>query len=194
MSGRTASARGLARALGAAGALTAALLAGCGAMGDDTVAVLADVEGWDPGLEELLADEVWPENAVLEIAYDEAATEQLWALAVPVGDGTDEGRAEMEDLDLDREVLALWSSGQSGTCSESLRTVRLSGDLVVLTVNLDGRSSGCHDDRRPYREVVVLDRAQVPTRKALEEATAELRHGHTEAVLPVRLRDIAERP
>lgn len=192
MSGRTASARGLARALGAAGALTAALLARCGAMGDDTVAVLADVEGWDPGLEELLADEVWPENAVLEIAYDEAAVEQLLDLAVPVGE--DAGRGDGEVVDLDREVLALWSSGQSGTCPETVRSVRRSGDLVVLTVDLDGRKSDCQDDWHPYREIMVLDRAQVPDRRALGSATAELRHGHTEAVLPVRLRDIVERP
>lgn len=190
MSAPPASSGRLGRAL-AAGALAAALLAACGAMGDDTVAVLADLEGWDPQLWQL-AGETRPETAVLEIAYDAAAVEQLVDLAVPVGE--DAGRGDGEVVDLDREVLALWSSGQSATCPETMRSVRRSGDLVVLTVDLDGRKSDCQDDWHPYREVMVLDRAQVPDRRALGSATAELRHGHTEAVLPVRLRDIVERP
>ncbi len=139
-----------------------------------TVVTLAKVDGWRAGLDPASM----PGEAgfgVLELAYDDAAASALWSAAVPddlptaTGDPLDAGRyGSLDDVDLAAQVLGLWSAGQSGSCPGRLESVATDGDVVRLVEVQDLRGGdGCTDDYRPYSQVVVLDRDQVPAADGL---------------------------
>lgn len=192
------------RAARIASFVVAALVAtGC-SLTDSAVTVLADLEGWDAGVRRLHQANEGAETARLELAYDAAAAEELWAAAGPAGPGgrqAREGRGSraLAEVDFDRHVVALWSSFQAAGCPETVRTVRRSGNLVVVTTALDRArpeaERRCGDDYRPYREVVLVDRTQVPASTDLDRAEAEVRdESSQDGGQRVRLADFADRP
>lgn len=146
-----------------------AALTACGT-GDPAAAggvrTLAKVDGWRDG-------QPFPEgaSALFEVAADEAAARALWDAAVPDGlpardgDPRDVGLyGDLSDVDLDEQVLALWSSGESGTCPGWLAGVGTSADGATLAFDEDEYSptGGCTDDYNAYRTVVAVDRSSLP--------------------------------
>jgi len=120
------------------------------------VETLAKLDGWrdGPGYEGPFA--------VLEIAYDDGTAAMLWEDNVGAGQAARDGLAE---VDLSRQVVALYSSGESGGCPESVHDVDLSDSTVDITLAVDTEGGdGCTDDYNPYRAVIAIDRADVPTR------------------------------
>lgn len=149
--------------------VTALVLSACtGGAGPAEAITLAKVDGWDPALDEPLVGE-GADHAVLEIAYDEAAARRLWDAAVPAslperGGTPDEPGVyrSLDDLDPAEEVVALWSSGESGSCSQWVDAVNLEGELVVVTTTTGGGLRDCTSDYVAYRSVLALDRDDVP--------------------------------
>lgn len=149
-------------------------LAGCAAPESaGSAAVLAKADGWrasaTPG----------DSFAVLEVAYDRATAEALWdenvGADLPARDGAplEPGvYGDLTDVDLDEQVLALYSSGQSGSCPGWVEDVSTSGDgtVEVSTVQDLRGGDGCTDDYNPYRVVLALDREDVPSADALGTA------------------------
>ncbi|WP_129336806.1 hypothetical protein [Cellulomonas endophytica] len=130
---------------------------------DRAVPTLAKLEGHAPELR-LPADAF----AALEIAYDESTALQLWVLSraddLPAADGDPDepGRyGSLADVDFDSHVVALWSSGQSGTCPSWLASVEGDPDGVTLR-EADLVSGGCTEDYVPYRSVVAVPRDRLP--------------------------------
>ena len=136
------------------------LLAGCSAgQLAGSVETLAKLDGWrdGPGYEGPFA--------VLEIAYDDGTAAMLWEDNVGAGQAARDGLGE---VDLSRQVVALYSSGGSGSCPESVHDVDFDEVSVDITLAVDmGGGNGCTDDYNPYRVVIVIDRADVPTRDEL---------------------------
>lgn len=143
--------------------LAAGLLAGCGADGGMTT--LAKVDGWREG--RAGADLTFGH---LEIAYDQATAERLWAENVPAdlpersGDPTEPGvYGDLAEVDYDAEVVAVWSSVQSGSCPGWLTAVHFSGGTLGADEATDAApTEACTADANPYRVVVVLPREDVP--------------------------------
>jgi len=79
---------------------------------------------------------------------------------------------DLDDVDLSRQVVGLYSSGQSGSCPGWLRSVRTDDEgTVVITTTQDLQGGdGCTDDYRAYRVLVAIDRADVPSADAVEAA------------------------
>jgi len=136
------------------------LLAGCsaGPVGA-SVETLAKLDGWrdGPGYDGPFA--------VLEIAHDDGTAATLWEDNLGAGAARD-GLAE---VDFSRQVVALYSSGESGSCPESVRDVDLGDDGtldIMRAVDMKG-GNACTGDYNPYRVVIAIDRADVPTRDQL---------------------------
>ncbi|SRR5690625_3392463 len=136
------------------------LLAGCsaGSVGG-SVETLAKLDGWrdGPGYEGPFA--------VLEIAYDDDTAAMLWEDNVGAGQAAHDGLAE---VDLSRQIVALYSSGESGSCPESVHDIELDDGTVDIMLTVDtGGGDACSGDYNPYRVVIAIDRADVPTRDEL---------------------------
>src|SRR5690625_7092225 len=105
------------------------LLAGCsaGSVGG-SVETLAKLDGWrdGPGYEGPFA--------VLEIAYDDDTAAMLWEDNVGAGQAAHDGLAE---VDLSRQVVALYSSGESGSCPEAVHDVDLDDGTVDIMLAVD---------------------------------------------------------
>jgi len=159
-----------------------AALTACGT-GDPAAAggvrTLAKVDGWRDG-------QPLPEgaSALLEVAADDDAARALWDAAVPDGLPARDGDprevdlyGDLSDVDLDEQVLALWSSGESGSCPGRLAGVGTSADGALLSFDDDEHSptGGCSDDDNAYRTVVAVDRSSLPDLADLEavEATVD---------------------
>ena len=130
----------------------------------DGITVLAKAEGWSRSLQ---AERFGGYEAVLEIAYDEETARTAWDAAVPAdlpelsGDPAQPGRyGSVEDLDLDEQVLAVFSGGESGTCPSWLRDVSVEDGEIVLEQRVPDGS--CTSDYRPFRIVMAVDRDKVP--------------------------------
>jgi len=153
------------------------------------VRTLAKVEGWRPGL-------VTPPDvfSALEIAYDADTAQRMWQENVPVdlahrrGDPLQFGvYGELGSVDFTDYVVALWSSGQSGSCPGWASAIRSSagGDLVVEEDVETGGNDVCSDDRRVYRTLIVAARDQVPVISDLGSATST--YGESDSPRPVLL-------
>lgn len=137
-------------------------LAGCAVLGGPAAErTLAKVDGRRDGASD------GGTFATLELAFDAATAERLWADNVPAGlaaaDGVPGGTGvygDLADVDLATSVVALWSSGQSGSCPEWVREVRMVDGVVTVDRAQDG--DVCTADYNPYRLVLVLDRRDVP--------------------------------
>ncbi|MBF5080953.1 hypothetical protein [Quadrisphaera sp. INWT6] len=163
----------------ASAALGALVLSGCAAMpqaATDDVRTLAKIDGWR-------ADLITPPQvfSALEVAYDLEAAQRMWQENVPPGLSAREGDptrfgvyGDLADVDFGVQAVALWSGGQSGSCSGWLSQVRLAeASHVVVTEDFDsGIGNACSTDRNVYRTVVVVERDQLPSESSLESAHA----------------------
>jgi hypothetical protein len=154
-----------------AAALLVTVLAGCSGLPfigsapiADGVTVLAKADGWSPSVQ---GEQFSRFGGVLEIAYDEKTARAAWAAVVPAdlpelsGSPEEPGRyGAFEAVDLDEQVLAVFSGGQSGTCPSWLRDVSVEDGRIVLEQHVPDGS--CTSDYRPYRVVLALDRDKVP--------------------------------
>lgn len=145
------------------------------------IRTLAKIDGWREGLET-------PPGvfSALEVAYDATAAQQMWEDNVPAGlpevkgDPVTSGRyGELSGVDFTRDVVALWSSGQSSSCPAWADSVSGSGaDVLSIGVTVDTGSNGaCTADRQVYRTVVVINREAVPDAAALPQTTAVVGEG-----------------
>lgn len=148
------------------------------------VRTLTKVDSWREGL--LVPERTY---AVLEVAYDADTAQALWDANIPAGlpaaDGDPVQQGQYGDLagvDFTAQAVAVWSSGQSGTCPGWLSTVRTDTDgEVLLTRDESGGRSGCTDDYNTYRTLVVVDRSDLPEPSELASA-----RGTVEGVVPLR--------
>ena len=138
------------------------------------VTPLAKVEGWRPGLE------VGNLYAVFEVAYDRATAEQAWRDNVPAAlqARNDELPAEpgryatLDDVDFDRQVVVVWSTGESGSCPEWITDITtVQNEVRVAT---DATAEVCTSDYNPYRMLVAVDRDRVPAAGDVDRATLDL--------------------
>lgn len=166
----------LSASLRAAASVASVLALGGCSSGPDDLRTLAKVDDWRQGLS--TPDGVF---SALEVAYDAETAQRLWdenvqgTLPVREGGPAETGvYGDLADVDFDDQVVALWSSGQSGSCPRWLSDVRLDeAGAVVVSEDVDtGGQQGCSDDRHVYRTVVVLDRSAVPDQRDLSAATA----------------------
>jgi hypothetical protein len=147
--------------------LVAPVLVGCSGPTASGVTTLAKADRWAPPLD--VRDQRFNRyDAILEIAYDEATARAAWDAAVPAdlpersGDPREPGRyGSFEDLDLEEEVMVVFSGGQSGTCPGWLRDVSVDGGEVHLEQHREGDS--CTSDYRAFRVVLAVDRDKVPS-------------------------------
>ena len=157
----------------AATAMTLVATSGCGALpgaGSGGLQTLAKIDGSREGM-------ATPPNtfAVLEVAYDAQTAQRMWdenvAADLPEqsGDPTDPGRyGSLGDVDFDHQAVALWSSGESGSCPGWVSDVTLDNGYVVVDEDDDsGPGGACSADYNPYRVVVAVDRADLPEPEAL---------------------------
>jgi hypothetical protein len=138
---------------------------------DPGVRVLAKADGWRVSLVDFYG--------VVEVAYEEVAAAQAWEKNVPAhlvrrsGDPELPGLyGDLADIDFAREVLVVYSSGQSGTCPgwltgievTELGTVQLTTTFTSATfATVQGQRVGdCTADYRPYRLVLSIDRDRLP--------------------------------
>lgn len=136
-----------------------------------TVTVLAKAKRWRDGFN---LDQAY---AVLEIAYDRPTAERAWR--ENVGDDLEPrdrdlpaspGRyGDVDDVDFRRQVLAVWSSGESGSCPEWVVDVETDGTEVRVTT--DATAETCTADYNPYRMVLAVDRDRLPPPEQVDEAT-----------------------
>lgn len=139
--------------------------------GGGRVEPLAKAEGWREGI-----DQMPPPFGVLEIAYDRPTAERAWAENVPdglpqrAGDPDEPGvYGDLDDVDLDTQVIVVWSSGESSACPGWLADVDVDASGTVLLQRDDsaGAFGACTDDYNPYRLVGAIDRDRVPESDAL---------------------------
>lgn len=181
MPSRTEQGRGLvrrtSRALVAGGVVAAVLVpSGCSVPSPTSpVVTLAKAEGWRTGL----ADD--STFAILEIAYDLETAHRLWdenagaALAAPTDVPVSAGRyGTLDDVDLGSQVLAVFSSGQSGLCDEWVSDVSRDGPEVDVTTTTGLADPSCDAVYVPYRVVIAVDRTAVPREAELGAARATL--------------------
>lgn len=135
---------------------------------DGPVRTLATVEGWREALEG--ESDIY---ARLEIAYDRETGEQAFADNVPddlpAGDGDpweDGLHADLGTVDWDREVIAVYTGGRSGSCPEWVTGVLVEAESVRLEMGSPSQGV-CTSDYNGFRTVVAIDRGRVPEPDAL---------------------------
>jgi len=133
--------------------------------------------------------------AVLEVAYDAQTAQQMWDQNVPAdlqersGDPRDPGRyGSLSDVDFAQQAVALWSSGESGSCPGWISDIAVdSGYVVVTEVDDSGLGGACTSDYNPYRVLVAVDRADLPASESV--ATTKIRIADTNIGSQVLLAD-----
>ncbi|MFW6194953.1 MAG: hypothetical protein ACOC5M_00335 [Chloroflexota bacterium] len=147
------------------------------ALFDDSFVPLMKAEGWRPELEEPRLSGSRPAFAVVEIAFDRETAERAWAENVepslPRRSGTPEEPGiygDLEQVDLEKEAIIVWSSGESSSCPAWLADINVTDDARV-TIQIEDDTGGwfgtdlfaaCTDDYNPYRMIVAVDRGSLP--------------------------------
>ncbi|QBI18832.1 hypothetical protein ER308_04260 [Egibacter rhizosphaerae] len=153
-------------------AVAAVVVTGCGGTPGEQdaagggVVVLAKAEGWRDGLR----DAAGHAYALVEIASDERTAQRAWEDNVPQslpdadGDPAEPGRyARLESVDLDRQAVVVYSSGQSGTCPSWVTGIETTDDRIeVALASTADQGEACTDDFQAYRLVVAVDRDRLP--------------------------------
>lgn len=128
----------------------------------DALTTLAKDDGWRTD------DDLGSMSETLEIAYDRDTAERAWD--ENVGDLTPrDGElpaepgiyGDLDDVDFDRQVLVVWTSGESGTCPAWMTDL----DTVDGTIEVSGSALGgpfCTADNQPFRLLVAVDRDRLP--------------------------------
>jgi hypothetical protein len=141
----------------------------------ETIDTLAKVSGWRDGLTE----EHGMAFAVLEVADDREAAEVAWRdnvaddlpprdVDLPAEPGVYGG---LDQVDFERQVVVVWSSGESGSCPEWLTDIDSSDGAI--TVEREATAAMCTDDHNAYRLVLAVDRDRLPDADALSAARLE---------------------
>jgi len=139
---------------------------------------LARLDGWREGMAGPL--ERRPEGGVpdpvVEIAYDADIAARAWAENVPADLPETSGRVpdtpgtygSLADVDLDDQVLVVWSSGQSGDCAEWPVDLRATADgQLRAEVAAHPEQEDCTSEPFPYRLLLAVDADRVPLQDAL---------------------------
>lgn len=139
-----------------------------------SVTTLAKVEGWRGGLEPGDA------SAVLEVAYDRDTAQVLWEENVPGGLPTGTAPAvdpavygSIDDVDFPGQVVALYSSGESGSCPALVDDVATA--LGTVSITTQARGTTCTDDYWAFSTVLVLDAVDLPPEHTLDGTPATVR-------------------
>ncbi|MEN0130551.1 MAG: hypothetical protein AAGC49_13990 [Brevundimonas sp.] len=137
------------------------LLGGCTSDSDDPVEGFTTLAKGDRSPVET--------SYVLEVAYDEATARQMWDDVVdenlPKGSGDPTARAiygNLDDVDFDSQVVALFSSGESSTCPSFLSGLSTEGTTIAATTTTPGADGPCTADYHPYVQVVAVDKGDLP--------------------------------
>ena len=134
---------------------------------EDGVTILAKADGWRDALS--TDESMGGFYAIGEIAYDEATARAAWVDAVPAdlpdreGEPRESGRyGDLEGIDFDRQVLVVYSSGQSGACPGWVADIAVDDRTVEVTEGRHMPGDGCTDDYNAYRLVLAVDRDRLP--------------------------------
>jgi len=76
----------------------------------------------------------------------------------------------LDDVDFDSQVVALFSSGESGTCPSFLSGLSSDGAAIAATTTTVSESDICTSDYRPFAQVVAVDKNDVPAADKLPGA------------------------
>lgn len=141
----------------------------------EEIDTLAKASGW----REALTEEHGGAFAVLEVAYDREAAEAAWRDNVPddLEPRDDELPAapgvygDLDRIDFDRQVVVVWSSGESGSCPGWLGSI----DSADGTIHVERDATGeeCMGDYNPYRLVLAVDRDRLPSADELPASRLE---------------------
>ena len=143
----------------------------------EAIETLAKASGWREGL----AEEHGSAFAVVEVAYDRDTAEAAWRDNVPADleSRDDELPAEpgvyggLDEVDFDRQVVVVWSSGESGGCPGWLADID-STDGTIRVHEGAVAQMACPSDYNPYRLVLAVDRDRLPTGDELPSAQLEV--------------------
>ncbi len=131
------------------------------------VTVLAKADGWRDALS--TDESMGGYYAIAEVAYDEESARTAWRDAVPAdlpereGEPRESGRyGDVEAIDFDRQVLVVYSSGQSGACPGWLADIAVDDGTVEFIEGRHMPGDGCTDDYNAYRLVLAVDRDRLP--------------------------------
>lgn len=138
---------------------------------DHRVTTLAKLEGWRDGRVGRSP------HATLEIAYDDASAQALWAGVVdddlpraaghPVRPGV---YGDLAAVDFDTQVVAVVSAGESGSCPRWVSEISTAAGVVAIsTADATGRDQPCTADFRRYRVIITIDRDDVPPAASLDD-------------------------
>jgi hypothetical protein len=152
--------------LAAACACAFAMACGGGFEVDESITPLAKATGWRDAL---LGQQAY---AIVEIAYDRETAEQAWAENAPpesVSSSSSVGPGifgEVDDVDFERQVLVVWSSGEGG-CPAWLANVTTrtdeNGTHVHLEVGIkEPRFAVCDASFRHYQMILAIERERLP--------------------------------
>lgn len=143
---------------------------------DDAITVLARLEGWE---QRLSTDQTVPADLIVELAYDQSTARVAWDESAPdrlperSGEPRQEGRyGSLDDLDLDRQALVVYSSGQSGSCPGWPVDLSLDGRVLVVEETEYVEGDGCNESFSPYRVLLAVDRDVLPAADDLPLDTA----------------------
>lgn len=142
----------------------------------EAIETLAKASGWREGLSE----EHGSAFAVVEVAYDRDTGEAAWRDNVPddLEPRDDDLPAEpgayggLDEVDFDRQVVVVWSSGESGGCPGWLADID-STDGTIRVQEGAVAQMACPSDYNPYRLVLAVDRDRLPTSDELPSAQLE---------------------
>lgn len=162
--------------VGAAAVVGMVMPAACGPSGgtgsgddDEGIVVLAKVEGWRDGLQEVAGHPYM----LVEVVSDRPTAQRAWAdnvpQALPQADGPPAGPGvygSLADVDLHQQLVAVVSSGESGTCPTWVEGLSTTDSRLAVQLATVG-DQACTDDFRPYRLVLAVDRDLLPTAEDL---------------------------
>lgn len=130
---------------------------------EGAVAVLLKENDWREDPPRSLVEEEY--MRLLEIAYDAETGQRLWDDNGPQsspGDDTD-GSDLPYDIDYSHQALVVWSSGESGSCPETLEGI-ITDESGAVTVELTQPEphASCTEDFNRYRVVAAVNLDSVP--------------------------------
>ena len=142
----------------------------------DAIETLAKSSGWREGLAETHGSAF----AVVEVAYDRDSAEAAWRDNVPddLAARDDERPAEpgvyggLDTVDFDRQVVVVWSSGESSGCPAWLADIDSTDGTIHVQEGATAHME-CPSDYNPYRLVLAVDRDRLPTADELPSAKFE---------------------
>lgn len=131
---------------------------------EGAVVALAKAKGWRT---EFTRDLNLP-HPLLEIAFDGSTAARAWDENVPDDLKSHEEHSvepglygSLDDVNFETHAVAVWTSGESGTCPETVVRIlpRVDGRIDIHTY---ARGGVCSDDFSYYRMVLAVERSRLP--------------------------------